>query len=51
MNPVTRLGIPSVSSFGNFSSMPGENDMILRNVNTGGVEVYGRGFVRVDWEA
>src|SRR5260370_16640984 len=26
--------------FGNFSGMPGETDMILRNVNTGGVEVY-----------
>src|SRR5260370_25873636 len=26
--------------FGNFSGMPGETDMILRNVNYGGVEVY-----------
>ena len=29
-----------VMGFGNFSSMPGETDMILRNSNTGGVEVY-----------
>jgi hypothetical protein len=30
-----------VMGFGNFSSIPGETDMILRNVNfTGGVEVY-----------
>jgi hypothetical protein len=29
-----------VMGFGDFSSMPGETDMILRNSNTGGVEVY-----------
>src|SRR6516165_6147487 len=34
------IGSSQVSGFGNFSSMPGETDMILRNANTGGVEVY-----------
>ena len=29
-----------VMGFGNFSSIPGETDMILRNSNTGGLEVY-----------
>src|SRR5256886_4602843 len=28
------------SGFGNFSSNPGETDMLLRNVSTGGLEVY-----------
>src|SRR5256886_2198241 len=28
------------SGFGNFSGKPGETDMLLRNVNTGGLEVY-----------
>jgi hypothetical protein len=28
------------SGFGNFSSNPGETDMLLRNSNTGGLEVY-----------
>src|SRR5215471_21861445 len=29
-----------VAGFGNFSSNPGETDMIMRNVNTGAFEVY-----------
>jgi hypothetical protein len=28
------------SGVGNFSSVPGETDLLLRNVNTGGLEVY-----------
>jgi len=28
------------SGVGNFSSVPGESDLLLRNVNTGGLEVY-----------
>jgi hypothetical protein len=47
-----------VMGFGNFSSMSGETDMILRNSNTGGVEVYdiqltGAAFigtVGLDWQ-
>jgi len=29
-----------VGGFGNFSSIPGETDMIMRNTSTGGLEVY-----------
>jgi len=29
-----------VGGFGNFSSKPGETDMIMRNSRTGGLEVY-----------
>jgi hypothetical protein len=28
------------SGFGNFSGIPGETDMIMRNANTGGLELY-----------
>jgi hypothetical protein len=45
---------------GNFSSIPGENDITIRNVNTGGLELYDithnqiiaffLGSVGVDWE-
>jgi hypothetical protein len=29
-----------VAAFGNFSSMPGETDMIMRNTGNGGLEIY-----------
>jgi hypothetical protein len=50
-----------ISGFGNFSSIPGETDMIMRNTTTGGLEVYDiannqitgsafLGTVGVDWK-
>jgi hypothetical protein len=37
---VLALDVDQTLGFGNFSSVPGESDLLLRNVNTGGLEVY-----------